>query len=142
MLTDFGQNYHRRPGMRPVYIELRRIIRLYWMPVLEKLRVSQPPPRGTFPTFLHGSAVPQDPVEDGIKRWLKLGRTFGLKEHAIQSSPSYTDDLDTIIPVSEQRRGCFTKQCPCYGRTPLHRLDYLCKGCYRAIYCGPRCQKL
>lgn len=109
-----------------VYNQLRHAVRLYWLPTLARLRkIRSPNGPSSSSTLLKGA-------------WVELGHAFGLSEDDPCSSPTYIDDLEQLIPPPYSWAGCFSKECPCYGRKPLHSM-LSCKGCSIAVYCSPRC---
>ena len=105
----------------------RRILRVYWRPILNELQ-SQ-------------SAIPLHPQADVRSRmhtklelfreqWLRLGDTYELN-----------GEEEETIWSEQEMLGCFNAECPCYGQKPLHKLGGKCRRCQVAQYCGRECQK-
>lgn len=107
----------------------RRLLQVHWLPILFELRGK---PRR--PNAAGNVALPQ--FGDFIKRWEKLGEVYSLSTR----SREFDRDLTSYVLLQQKLQGCFWEECPCYGRKPQHDVRRVCKGCWRAYYCGPRCQ--
>lgn len=74
--------------------------------------------------------------------WEQLGRVCELDEY----DPAFQDPTPALLISTDsamswwELQGCNWRECLC-ASAPCHRLK-LCKGCWRAVYCGPRCQAL
>lgn len=78
-------------------------------------------------------------LEDTVRIWQAYGFAFGLEEGAkvtttkAPSTPS-KDPKYWKIP-----KRCFSNACWCSQARAPHQLR-VCKGCYRVLYCSPKCQ--
>jgi len=76
-----------------------------------------------------------------LRSWRAYGATFGWKS-GVRAMNTVTPPSD---PSDEPRywkipKHCFSNACACTSRPAAHRIR-VCKGCYRVLYCGPKCQK-
>lgn len=75
-----------------------------------------------------------------LSRWRAYGAIWGLREGVDVIS------LEGPSPLSDERpywniiKRCYYEACPCRATIPCHRMR-VCKGCYRVLYCGSRCQR-
>ena len=114
---------------------LRRIVRLYWLPTLDNLRTAHQ-------SSARSGRDELNSLDSGIRIWFELGHAFWLvedTERSRQAEGVYQDNIPR--PFTETLLGCYAPDCPCYGRKALHGHMRVCKGCWRAKYCGPRCQR-
>lgn len=136
LLTRVGKAFRQMledgrlsPGQHADYLHMRRLVRLYWSSTLDKLRdaLAQIPPLGR-------DIRVRKAFKGMIQLWEELGNSV-----AITRAESLA--IDSGVDASEVLQGCFYEKCPCFGRKPLHKPRYVCKGCWTTIYCGKRCQK-
>lgn len=113
------------------YLYLRRVLQVHWHPALTRLRSA----------LLQTGVHRQDEevraaLRSLLKRWEDIGWDFNL------SFISRDDDMGLTDYVTDKEKfvGCFSAECPCFGQKPLHGVRKICKGCWSAFYCGPRCQ--
>ncbi|TCD66132.1 hypothetical protein EIP91_001741 [Steccherinum ochraceum] len=78
---------------------------------------------------------------DALKHWRLYGKAFYFKENDVKfvtlkrASPLSTEEAYWRIP-----RECFWLECACAGHDAHHSVR-VCKGCWRAVYCGKFCQE-
>lgn len=128
--TDFGSydRFHR-------YCYLRRVLQVYWLPTLQRLRSAlHPPADQTQP-----SAAVRTSLQSLERQWTNLGQVFDLSQNS-RDDDTY---LTNYVTQDELRSGCFFAECLCYGKSqkPLRIRRHACKECWSVYYCGKRCQK-
>lgn len=114
---------------------LQHLVRLYWIPTLDSLRAARRPTDRR----MRPSADALRSLNEGIRIWNELGDAFKLDEGA-ERTRLVQDNFESNAPYSDRFLGCFTTDCPCHGRKSLHGYMHVCRGCWRAVYCGPQCQ--
>ncbi len=126
---------------------MRRVLQVHWLPVMQDLRsAARQQPRHSMPRPRHGQSTDDteelhSAFREGCQQiyslWEELGTAYkinGMSRRDIKLLPGY-------VHAEDKAKGCFDTGCPCYGEKPLHKLRRVCKGCWSAYYCGPRCQK-
>ena len=130
VLGEDGRN-SRRADVVQKFSHLRRILQVYWLQVRNELR-STPRPTNSDQDAL----AMRRTFGDFTERWERLGRLYSLSTKSREEDQNLTA---YVLPM-QKSRGCFWAECTCYGRRPQHEFRRVCKGCWGAFYCGPRCQ--
>lgn len=92
------------------------ISRKIWFPTLKRIRATRPSDR----TFR----------DKALALWQEFGRRLELRE--VQPK---VESLGHVL-------GCRWRDCLCHEkRVRCHRMK-VCKGCWKALYCGTKCQRL
>lgn len=75
-----------------------------------------------------------DPRYPAYEYWRDLGRRIGIRG-STQPQQNESDD-----PSETEKKKCNWRDCLCSENNPHHPLR-VCKGCWRVLYCGSKCQK-
>lgn len=116
------------------YCRLRRTLQVYWLPALQDIRTALHLSRSQANT---SATVSRAELQDMLKLWEELGRGLNLSNKSRENDTNLT----SYVTADELALGCFYPGCLCYGEKPLHGIRRICKGCWSAYYCGPKCQK-
>jgi len=89
------------------------------------------------------SGVRQLALKNAVLRaWRSYGGAFSLREGVDVTTcriPSTPSNLGSYWLIPKR---CFLNSCPCSATMqPCHHLR-VCKGCWRVLYCSPKCQSL
>lgn len=109
-----------------------------WYPTVKEIR--------EFPIPLNDDQIPR--MRDwALNTWLDFGKKLGFSERVEARKAKAAEQTTEQKPAEKKRhrpgtRACGWKECLCsWDVKPPHSMR-LCKGCWRAWYCGHTCQSL
>ena len=74
-----------------------------------------------------------------LKVWREAGSFLGFKEGICATTLREVSEPSDEEKYWKIPKRCFWKACPCSSQAP-HPVS-VCKGCWRVLYCSPKCQR-
>lgn len=103
---------------------LRRTVMKYWQPTLDELRLL---PAAAFPSRDHVAKV-----------WAEFGRgVCHILDGVLIVDPL---PIGNGEEMAYRFKRCHNEECICYETAGVHKM-FVCRGCWRAMYCNTQCQQ-
>ncbi|KAH8094556.1 hypothetical protein BXZ70DRAFT_364577 [Cristinia sonorae] len=76
-----------------------------------------------------------------IESWRQFGDYFRVDEQLMVTTLQVPSELSNFAKYWKIPRRCFSSLCTCAAAGQQHPMR-VCKGCYRALYCSRKCQRV